>query len=327
MTLLSICQAAASVAPVAQPVAIFGNSDETAQLLLGLANLAGQSIARRPPGGWVSMIKEYEFQTAAVAQQGGSIANTGPGGVAVISGLATTTGIQPNTWIASGTGVVNNSIVTAVTSSTVTLNLAATSTTGGNYSFGQSDYTLPSDFERPVDNTFWDRTRYWSMRGPQSPQMWQLYKSSVIGRASIQRRYRFRSIGGPTRLSIDPTPFDNGALLVFEYVSNAWCESQSGTPQAAWKADTDVGVIDEYLIQLDITWRMLRRLGLAYDEELAEFERQLDKAIAHDGGAAILDLTPKDYLTLIGPWNLPETGFGGPGDGIGAFSIGVSEIS
>jgi hypothetical protein len=156
------------------------------------------------------------------------------------------------------------------------------------------------------------------MRGPQSPQQWQLYKSSVVGRASIQRRFRFRRAGwlagttgsGPIVFSVDPVPTDNGAQLVFEYVSNAWCQSAGGVPQSAWAADTDTGVLDEYLIKLGLRWRTLRRLGMSYADELDEYERAVAKAMAHDGGAAILDLAPSDRLTLIGPWNLPETNFG-----------------
>lgn len=336
MTLLTICQAAANIAPVSPPATIIGNTDETASLLLALANLAGNSISRRPQGGWVSMIKEYDFTTqASTLTYSGSVANSGAGGVAVITinngADDTTLDALDGAWVASGTALLNNTTVSSVSSSgspdyvyTITCNMPATSATPGTYQFGKSDYSLPSDFERAIDNTFWDRTRYWSMRGPQSPQQWQVYKSSVIGRASIQRRYRFREILGTQRISIDPTPFDNGSSLVFEYVSNAWCKSSGGTPQTSWQADTDTGVIDEYLIQLYVQYMLLRRLGLSYSEELAEYERQLDKAIAQDGASAILDLTPNNYLTLIGPWNLPETNFGQ--GGYGGFIIGVSEI-
>src|ERR1019366_1643260 len=187
---------------------------------------------------------------------------------------------------------------------------------------------------RAIDDTFWDRSRFWSMRGPQSPQQWQLYKSSVIGRASIQRRFRFRSVysGGGMQIggggigtggignlpafrsfiSIDPVPFDNGSQFVFEYVSNGWCQGINGVPQNSFEADTDV-MIDatlEYLLRLSLKYRLLRSLGLSYSEELDEFERKVDKALAHDGGATILNLTPNNNLSLIGPWNLPETGFG-----------------
>lgn len=310
MSLLTLCQLALADLALPQPATIVGNSDETARRVLAAAQLAGKSLYKRPPGGWVNCIKEYDFLTAAVAQQSGSIANSGPGGTAVVSGLASTAGIAANTWYGFGTGVANNSIVTATTVSTVTLSRPATQTGAGLFTFGQSDYALPSDFQRPIDNTMWDRSRFWSMRGPQSPQQWQLYKSSVIGRASIQRRFRFRREGGNMVFSVDPVPTDNGSALVFEYVSNAWCQSSGGTPQSQWLADTDTGILDEDLLMLGTRWRVYGRLGFAYQAELDEYEREVSKAVSHDGGAAILDLTPPDRLTLIGPWNLPETNFG-----------------
>ena len=310
MSLLSICQLALADLGFPPPTSIVGNSDQTAQRALAAAQLAGKSLYKKPPGGWVNSIKEYDFNTAAVAQQSGSIANTGPGGTAVVSGLATTAGIAANTWYGFGTGVANNSIVTATTVSTVTLSRPATQTGAGQFLFGQSDYLLPSDFQRPIDNTMWDRGRFWSMRGPQSPQQWQLYKSSVIGRASIQRRFRFRREGGNMVFSIDPVPTDNLTPLVFEYVSNAWCQSSGGTPQSLWQADADTGILDEDLLMLGTRWRVYARLGFPYQSELDEYEREVSKAMASDGGAAILDLAPPDRLTLIGPWNLPETNFG-----------------
>jgi hypothetical protein len=313
MSLLTLVQNAARYCQISAPATLFNNPDPTAIFLLSCAQREGEIIARKPPGGWVSMIQEYVFQTVSIGPLSGSIANSGAGGVAVITGLSSTTGIVAGSFIASGTGVPNNAIVKSVDSSSqVTLTLAATSTGAGSFSFGQSDYTLPSDFQRPIDNTFWDRTRYWQMRGPMNPQEWQLYKSSVIGQASIQRRYRFRQINNTTTLSIDPTPFDNGSMLVFEYVSNAWCKSNANPPalRSAWAADSDLGVVDEFLIQLGVTWRILRRLGMSYSEELDEYSRQIDKAMAHDGGSKMLELTPAENLSLIGPWNLPETGFG-----------------
>ena len=315
MTLLSICQAACATAPVALPASIVNSTDETAILLLALANDAGDALARKKPAGWVSMIREYDFTTVAVGPLSGSIANVG--GVGRISGLSSTTGITAYNWMATGTYVPNNAIITAVTASTVTINQPASAAGTGTFSFGQSDYALPSDFQRPVDNTFWDRTRYWQMRGPLSPQEWQMYKSSLLGNATIERRFRFRSIrqAGNTSpavyLSIDPLPLDNAAQLVFEYVSNGWCESATGTPQNQWLADTDVGVLDEYLLRLSLKYRLLRRLGMSYAEELSEYESECDKAIAQDGGAAILSLAPRRTNYLLSPWNVPDSGYGG----------------
>lgn len=339
ISLLSICKSACATAPVALPTSIVGNQDETAILLLALADDAGDELSRRPPGGWVSMIREYDFTTNAIAPQNGTIANVGNS--AVISGLSGINLVQPDLWVAGGTGIPDNAVIRLVSPpvtlagpapNKITLSVPSSVTGPGSFQFGQANYPLPADFERPIDNTFWDRSRYWSMRGPQSPQQWQVYKSSVIGRASIQRRYRFRSVwsqggtqvGGPigaggtgnipafrTFLSIDPTPFDNGSSLVFEYVSNGWCQSVAGIPQSSWRADTDVGVDPtfEYLCRLSLKYRLLRRLGLSYSEELDEYERQVDKALAHDGGSPILDMTPNDTLHLIGPFQVPDGNF------------------
>lgn len=311
MTLLSICSEAASDLAINVPTSIVGNTDETATRLLAAAQLAGQSLARKPQGGWVSMMREFDFVTAAIGPQTGSIANSGAGGVAIISGLTGISAITAPYWYAFGTGVPANAIITASTSSTVTLNQPATKTGTGTFNFGQSDYALPSDYQRPIDGTMWDRSRYWQMRGPQSPQQWQLYKSSVIGQASVQRRFRFRQEGGTLRFSVDPVPTDNGSALVFEYVSNAWCQSSIGTAQTSWQADTDVGVVDEYLLTLGIRWRMLRRFGLSYNEELSEYESEVAKAMAHDGGSAILSIVPNTYSFLLSPANIQEANFPG----------------
>lgn len=314
MSLLTICQAVAQDIPVAAPGTIVGNPDTTATLLLSQANLAGESLARYPQGGWVSMMREYDFQTSAIGPMDGYINNTGPNGVAQITGLSSTAGLAADTWYGFGNGLPNNSIIASVDSATqVTMNVAATSPGTvpgpGQYVFGQSDYPLPSDFQRLIDNTMWDRSRYWSMRGPQSPQQWQMYKSSVIGRASIQRRWRVRNIDGVNKFSIDPVPTDNAAALVFEYVSNGWCRSQAGVYQNQWQSDSDVGVVDEWLLQLGVRWRMLRRLGMSYSEELDEYERQVSKATAQDGGAAILSIVPSAYLAFIGPNNIVDGNF------------------
>src|SRR6185312_9692989 len=246
MSLLSICVNVANDLALATPTAIVGNTDETAIRLLAAAQFEGEALARKPENGWVCMIAEYDFTTAATASNiSGTVANVG--GFAQVSGLTLGGVVQVGTWQGFGTGLLNNSIVTAVTNadpnSVVTLSLPPASTGAGTFTFGQSDYALPSDFQRVIDNTLWDRSRFWAMRGPQSPQQWQLYKSSVIGRASIQRRFRFRRQQGGTGMvfSIDPVPTDNGSQPVFEYVSNAWCQSVSGALQTSWEADTDTG--------------------------------------------------------------------------------------
>lgn len=323
MTLLSICTEVAGDLALSVPASIVGNQDETATRLLSAAQLAGESLARRPQGGWISMIREYDFSTQAMAGLTGTITNVGGFAVITVDAFPSdfnsdfnndfggSNQASPFTWYAFGTGLPANSIVTAVSGSDITINQFSNFEGAGVFSFGKSDYSLPSDFQRPIDNTMWDRSRYWQMRGPQSPQQWQMYKSSVIGQASVQRRFRFRQIAGQLRFSVDPVPTDDNAPFVFEYVSNAWCQSASGAPQTRWQADRDLGVLDEYLLTLGVRWRSLRRFGMSYAEELSEYESEVSKAMAHDGGAAILSIVPQNAGFLLGPWNVQEASFPG----------------
>jgi hypothetical protein len=174
----------------------------------------------------------------------------------------------------------------------------------------QEDYSLPSDFGRMENQTLWDRSNYESLRGPLSPQLWQEYKSSILASTvTTWKKYRIRNVSGTVKFSIHPTP-DSVENLVFEYVSNNFCESSGGTGQTEWNADTDVGILDEYLIFLGTRWRMMRRLGMSYAEEKKEYEDELEKAWGRNGSSPMLNLAGRKRFHLIGSDNIPETGYG-----------------
>jgi hypothetical protein len=48
---------------------------------------------------------------------------------------------------------------------------------------------------------------------------------------------------------------------VFEYQSTYFCQSSAGADQSAWAADTDVGVLDENLMELGVIWRFKKKNG------------------------------------------------------------------
>lgn len=310
-TLLSICQEVAGALSLPIATAYAGSTDQTASLIYYCARKEGEALARRSPGGWATQVVEYTFTTVAV----GPFTGTSTISSTTLASLSSVVGIVAGMYV-TGPGIFDNTTVISVGASSVVLSQAATSSnTGGNYQFGKCDYALPSDFKRFVDNTMWDRTRFWQMRGALSPQEWQLFKSSPIGQASLERRWRVRNASGAAagsglKFSIDPSVMDNGSTLVFEYVSNAWCTSSGGTLQTQWAADTDIPLLDSYLMTLGIEWRTLERLGLSFDTELAEYELEVDKAIARDSGSTTLDMAPSGNTFLLGPWNIPETGFG-----------------
>lgn len=165
-------------------------------------------------------------------------------------------------------------------------------------------YAFPSsDFGWFVNDTAWDRSNYWKMRGSLSAQEWQRYKSGI---ASTQPRTRFRIKGG--LIYIDPTP-TAVVNMVIEYISSKWCSDSTGaTPKLEFDNDQDVPLFDDYLFELDLTWRFLDRQGMSYGEAKDEAERQIDIAFAHD--------IPKEEVNLASrkePWpplpTVPITGY------------------
>lgn len=176
-------------------------------------------------------------------------------------------------------------------------------------SVSDNEYDLPTDFHRFIGETAWDRDAYWQMRGPLSPQEWQIAKSGLAASAQLRKRYRVKraSTGNSVSFFIDPTPASSDDL-VFEYISKNWCAAAGGTAQSDWAVDTDVGIVDEYLIELELRWRVMERLGLSYAEAKDEADREIDKAWARDGDAAVLPLSESDWQ--LPPLNIVETGFG-----------------
>jgi hypothetical protein len=163
---------------------------------------------------------------------------------------------------------------------------------------------LPSDFDRFIDDAFYNRTQKRPVYGPISPQDWQFTQSVVAG-AAITESFRVRG----TSILITPTP--NGTdTYAYEYISNQWCESSGGTDQSAWASDTDVGLIPEELMVLGVIWRFRAAKGLDYSEPFRTYQLQVANAISRDGGRRILSFGkssfrgPRGPLVPEGSWNL-----------------------
>lgn len=175
----------------------------------------------------------------------------------------------------------------------------------------QAEYTLPSDFRRLINETAWDRDSFWRMRGGLSPQEWQAVKSGLAISPALRLRWRIkRGASTSTKVfNVDPTPTATGENLVFEYTSTDWVRNTADTAtQDGWVADTDVALLEEGLITMGVIWRFLRARGLAFATQLAEYEREVEQAIARDGGAPTLHTARRPFGLPIG--NVPETGFG-----------------
>lgn len=139
----------------------------------------------------------------------------------------------------------------------------------------QPSYAFPADYGYFQDYTAWDRTQFWTLRGSLDASEWQRYKS---GTQTTTPRTRFRIKGGA--IYLDPTPAGIDALVI-EYVSANWV-TDGVTTFSAFSTDTQTSLIDEDLLELDLTWRFLERKGLAYAEAKDEFDVVYESTFGRD---------------------------------------------
>lgn len=143
---------------------------------------------------------------------------------------------------------------------------------------------LPSDFERMIEGTFWNRTQDRRVVGPLTPQKWQMLQTGLY--SLVWDAFRIRG----TEILMSPAP-TAGDTLAFEYVSKNWCTNANGsTERSSWVADDDVGLLDEELLTLGLIWRFKKAKGLDYSEEFRSYEQMIEKKLANDGGMGVLDL-------------------------------------
>tara|TARA_R110002012_G_scaffold195969_1_gene364198 strand:+ start:9 stop:725 length:717 start_codon:yes stop_codon:yes gene_type:complete len=174
---------------------------------------------------------------------------------------------------------------------------------------GTQNYALPTDFDRFVSGTAYNRTDLDAMVGPITPQTYQADRFGTVTGGIVQR-FRLKSAANALRFDITPTP-TAAESVGFEYVSSHWNQTTGGTSQTAMAADTDVGILDEILIEMGTTWRFKQSHGLIYDEDFRQYQMELRQIISRSGGAPVLSLDDhRRYLVSPYSYNIPDSGFG-----------------
>lgn len=167
-------------------------------------------------------------------------------------------------------------------------------------------YSLPSDFDRFIHNTEWNDTTAFRLFGPMADEDWQADLSGLVA-GTVDNRFQLRADGAANRLFIRPMPTSSENLTFF-YACNTWCASNGGQRQSAFAADTDVLLLDDFVFELGLKWRMLRAANRVYTDELAEFLLELGKRKALDGGMKTLSISGPDEWSPMA--NTGEAGFG-----------------
>lgn len=92
-----------------------------------------------------------------------------------------------------------------------------------SFTTGAADtqYPMPTDFYRMVEDTQWDNSSHWKLNGPDTDQMWNYYQFGIVAPTS---RKRFRVFGANElagQFFLYPPP-DAGQVISFDYIRSAW---------------------------------------------------------------------------------------------------------
>lgn len=299
-TMLQLIQQASAEMGFDVPSSVAGNQQQQVVQWLALLNAVGYELQREHQ--WQKMNKEYVFNTDYLTTTGDLTA-----GSAVVTNIPSTTGLS-SYYQAVGTGINNATNILTVDSGTqVTLDQPATvSGTGVSITFSQVKYPFPSDFDRLIDRTDWDKSQHWEMLGPESAQQWQWLKSGYI---STGPRVRFRPLDGLFQiwpaLGVDH-------VLGFEYMSNSWVLTSGATQPtlSSFTADTQTCIFPDRLMVLGLKLKYFEIKSMDTTALWRDFNMQLSIAKAADAGSPTLSFAPRISTVLVGWENIPDSGYG-----------------
>lgn len=288
------------------------NTSTSARQVLALMNRAGDELYQTHP--WIVSQEQH------IVEIGTPITTTGDVTVSndTITNIPSTAGIVANQFAVLGNSLVTSTrVVEVVDATTVRIDQYPTaSEVGSSLIFARDTYAVPDAFKWFADRTMWDRTNYWELIGPMSPQADQWERSGIV---TTGPRRRWRQIGSePVNWRLWPPPTAAGdypATLVFEYNSKFWARNLTGTGIAKMTADDDYPAIDAQAIMLSTKWRYWQIKGFEYGPMQAEYLDYVSRLAARDGGAADLSLARAGRSPfLITPDSVPDGYWPGPGN-------------
>jgi hypothetical protein len=296
-TLLQLVSDVAQEVGITAPNAVTSSSDTQVLQLGALYNRLGQDL-----------IQEYEWRRAVLIETFASVDPvTTTGDVtadsAVVANIPSTAGLSAGMQV-YGVGVSQFSLIESVDSGTqVTLDMVASvSGTGVSLTFSTQDYALPTDFDRMVPQTNWNRSQHWMNLGAKSAQEWEWLNGGAISTAP---RFRYRTFGNKLRLFPAPSDVLNFA---YEYVSQYWVVPSAGTnpTKARTTADTDFCIFNDSLMTWGLKFYWLRANKLDFATEEAVFLDLLSKAKSGDEDNPTLSMSPQMGNFLITSESIPE---------------------
>lgn len=300
LTLFQNALQAMGVASSGNPATVIGNTNQDVVQTLALINIAGDALAHEFD--WQKGTIQNLF-TATFYQYTGTAAS----GATALTGMSSIANLD-TTFMVVGTGIPQDTFVTSAAGTTVNINQATTAAipAGTTFTFSKVLFTPPSDFDRLVPRTQWDKSKHWEMLGPSTPQQREWLRSGYI---STGPRIRFWQMGG--YFQIWPA-LGTTESLAYEYQSKNWvlATGAASVSKQTFTVDTDTAMYPDALMYALIKLKYWEIKGFDTTAAYRDYLMQLDLAKSQDQASATLSMAPRPSSVLIGWENIPDSNYG-----------------
>lgn len=158
-------------------------------------------------------------------------------------------------------------------------------------------YDLPTDYRQLINDTMWSKGQNRPIDSPTNDLAWA-YLKSHSGSTGIQ--YKARILNNKINV-INPTP---GDVIRFEYISNFPAADREGERLERFSSDTDIWLLDDDLLIMDLTWRFKKAKGVHdWQEDKASCEKYKRSLQGSDESAKVINtLGGDDSAALNEPY-------------------------
>lgn len=165
-----------------------------------------------------------------------------------------------------------------------------------------TDFPLPADFARIVNQTAWDTNNRRQMIGPLNAQQWAWTQYGIV---SVGVYYRYRILGN--KFTVYPTP-PVGEIFDLYYISKNWVEigNTPGTYRDTVLAANDIPVFNRRMLVAGVKYKLWGAKGLDTTSLGPEFDYVLKTEMAQNQGASVINLTSQPMFHYIDGSNVPD---------------------
>ena len=164
-----------------------------------------------------------------------------------------------------------------------------------------SEFDLPTDFGRVVNQTQWATSDQRPMTGPVTPQVWGWCLYGIVSSGFF---YRYRILNN--KLAVFPTP-GVGTEFAFFYISKNWAVATDGvTYKSSVTMGSDVPLFDQRLMVTGLKSMYWGQKGFDTTQIQSEFNYVLENEKGTNQSAPVLRLGCSDAGILINQYNVPD---------------------